>query len=813
MAELVINNFTRGQLDHDLNGRFDLPFYFNGFEIIRNFLSNYKGNVKYRPGFEFISKIRDNREAVLMEFRFNTEQAYLLEFTEGKLRFYTYDGNGNFGYVVDTIPANKVPALSSNSQDGFVVSDSRGNSNCYTVFNGDNKAPIGDWKTYWLQLKYPDNKILKEYKIKADSVFTTEYPSAWAMQASADGQAWTTIDSRSGQKFSSGQERSYTVNNDVPYLYYRIKFSAGVTSNGNGEMQKLTLLTVDENPPIVELDTGITLQQAMKLQKAQNADVMYLTMDGINPKKLKRTSAASFTIENALPTGIDFEELGYPAAVTFYSGRLWYAGFSKKPLSVYGSKTTEYDNFEIPSSPKDEDALKLTLADITDPIEWLVGGKQNLCAGNPEGISMINGGGYDVPITATEVNADLANREGASSATPALKDSQIFYISNDKRKVYMLDYDLMTEKYISTDLNWLAQDVTRARMKAIYAKRDDNNMLYTLLENGQLLGLLYNSRENINGWFPTETAGTVKSMATVTRPDGKDDLFICVERSGVHYLEKMSAEAEFSKFYESPHFLTDARKEYYNRIIAEELKQCNYLDCSTRFSALLNIGISVGENIVTAAADVFEAAHFGHYIVYKTDTGKEYGYFRIEEVLSPTQARVSMLSDGFYPESWSSWYISFNEIGGLTDFEGQTVSVVADGGYLGEFAVADGKISFDREMTSCIVGLPYRGILKSFNLGMVVNGRNLQTSKKRIAEFVLRFVHSAGAKIGTDLNDMQDVQYFNPGVFMDLPPLPMDGDVRRNVPDEFDGEKYIFLMQDIPLPMNLTMIQYNMEFS
>lgn len=146
MAELVINNFTRGQLDHDLNGRFDLPFYFNGFEIIRNFLSNYKGNVKYRPGFEFISKIRDNQEAVLMEFRFNTEQAYLLEFTEGKLRFYTYDGNGNFGYVVDTIPENKVPALSSNSQDGFVVSDSRGNSNCYTVFNGDNEAPIGDWK-------------------------------------------------------------------------------------------------------------------------------------------------------------------------------------------------------------------------------------------------------------------------------------------------------------------------------------------------------------------------------------------------------------------------------------------------------------------------------------------------------------------------------------------------------------------------------------------------------------------------------------------------------------------------------------------
>ena len=101
MPQLVINNFTRGQLDHDLNGRFDLPFYFNGFEVCRNFISNYKGNVKFRTGMEYVAKTKSNQEAVLMEFRFNTEQSYLLEFTEGILRFYTYDANGNLGYVVD----------------------------------------------------------------------------------------------------------------------------------------------------------------------------------------------------------------------------------------------------------------------------------------------------------------------------------------------------------------------------------------------------------------------------------------------------------------------------------------------------------------------------------------------------------------------------------------------------------------------------------------------------------------------------------------------------------------------------------------
>lgn len=177
----------------------------------------------------------------------------------------------------------------------------------------------------------------------------------------------------------------------------------------------------------IELDTGITLEQAKKLQVTQNADAMYLTMDEINPKILKRESATQFSIADVLPDGIKFDETGYPACVTFYSARLWYGGFSKKPLTVYGSEVAEYNNFVIPESNiDDEDPLELTLSEITDPIEWMVGGKTNLYVGNAEGITLINGGGYEIPITATEVNADLANKEGASRAVPTQKDSQVF---------------------------------------------------------------------------------------------------------------------------------------------------------------------------------------------------------------------------------------------------------------------------------------------------------------------------------------------------------------------------------------------------
>lgn len=815
MAQLVINNFTRGKLDHDLNGRFDLPFYFNGFEVCRNLISNYKGNIKFRTGFKYEAQPFNNTEPVLKEFRFNTEQSYLLEFTENKLRFYTYDANGNFGYVYDTEAKNEAPVFTSNSQDGYEVSDALGKSDCYTIFNGVSSYVMGAWRNYWVQIKYPSAKIVKSYKIKADSVGEPEYPTAWSLWGSNDGNVWQTIEAKNGQSFSLGEEKTFEVRNDEAFAYYRLAFTDGRLYGINGEIGRVQFFTVDENPLPIELDTGITLEQAKKLQVTQNADAMYLTMDEINPKILKRESATQFSIADVLPDGIKFDETGYPACVTFYSARLWYGGFSKKPLTVYGSEVAEYNNFVIPESNiDDEDPLELTLSEITDPIEWMVGGKTNLYVGNAEGITLINGGGYEIPITATEVNADLANKEGASRAVPTQKDSQVFYISNDRRKVYMFDYDLLTEKFLSMDLNWLAQDVTRGRLKEIHYKRDDNNIIYALLDNGQMAGLLYNSRESIMGWFPLETNGTATSMCTVTRPDGKDDLFIGVNRANGWNIERLAPEVEFTSFYDTPYYRKDKNKQVYNRLIAEELKQCVYLDNASIVNYLQEVSVTYdGNGTVTADTQIFSEEHIGHYIVYKTETGREYGYFRITEYISPTSVKVELESEGCYPNTWGRFYISFNEVSGLEAFNGQKVPVVVDGGYLEEFEIQDGKLLLGREATSIVVGYGYEGILKTFNLGFYANGKNLQTTHKRISEFVLRFVNSAGGKIGTDLDSMQEIQYFSINGFLDLPPLPMDGDEKRTIPDTTAEEKYIYLVQDLPLPLNLTMIQYNVQFS
>ena len=664
-AVQVFNNFVRGQLDHDLNGRFDLPIYFNGFEYSRNYFVNYKGNLKNRTGFEYVAGAAD---CVLQEFRFSKDQTYLMLFTDNSCDFYSYDQYGSFGYITS-------------------------------------------------------------------------------------------------------------------------------------------------------LTTDMSLTQAKTAKFAQNGDVVYVTHAGSTPRVITRTGASTFTWSTPTTTGLDFTTLGNPRACAFYQKRLWFGGFTLKPTTVCGSESGVYTQFTIKTQNiVDSDPISITLSDITDPIVWMCGGKKNLNVGNAEGVSLVNGGSIEI-ITPYLCYSSLANTERASSTDPVLKDGLLFYSSLDSRKMYYFQYDLMTESFVSTECTLVAKDATVGKIKRIVYKRDDDDLLYVLMEDGTMAAVVFNQSENINGWFPITTQGTILDIETVTRPDGKDDLYICVQRSGGVFLERMADPVEFTRFLDTD-FENDPTKEHYNRLIAEQLKKCNYLDCSSIFNQFKTSTLTYTptsddntEGTITSSASDFSSASVGHYIVYKTQTGVEYCVFEILEYIDDENVSVKMTSAGsFYATYTGGWYLSFSSVAGLSDFEGQNVYVVADGGYLGEFPVEDGVCSFNRECQSVCIGIPYRVIANTFVIGQSGETANGQTMHKSIATYKMRFVDTAGVEIGTDINEMQEVQQFSPAGFFDLPPLPMNGDFKLPARDRTESEKRVYLSQKFPLPFNLTMLQLDIDY-
>lgn len=131
------------------------------------------------------------------------------------------------------------PTFLSNSTDGHVVSDARGNSDIYTVFNGVGSKQIGNWSTYWIQEKFPTNVFINSYSITADNAGNAEYPSTWELQGSNNGSSWDSLDLQNNLEFYIGETKTFPVYLSKSYKYYRLVFIDGAESGGNGELGRV----------------------------------------------------------------------------------------------------------------------------------------------------------------------------------------------------------------------------------------------------------------------------------------------------------------------------------------------------------------------------------------------------------------------------------------------------------------------------------------------------------------------------------------------------------------------------------------------
>ena len=85
----IKTNFTAGEVSRRLLGRGDLRAYDNGALALRNLFIHPTGGVTRRSGLAFVDAARGAGR--LVAFEFNTEQTYLLVFSDGKIDVYEDD--------------------------------------------------------------------------------------------------------------------------------------------------------------------------------------------------------------------------------------------------------------------------------------------------------------------------------------------------------------------------------------------------------------------------------------------------------------------------------------------------------------------------------------------------------------------------------------------------------------------------------------------------------------------------------------------------------------------------------------------------
>ena len=84
----IATSFNGGELSPRMGGRVDTAIYQVGVEKAENFLPTVEGAIVKRPGFEHIIDAAATA-GWLTTFRFNLTQDYLIEWSDGALRFFT----------------------------------------------------------------------------------------------------------------------------------------------------------------------------------------------------------------------------------------------------------------------------------------------------------------------------------------------------------------------------------------------------------------------------------------------------------------------------------------------------------------------------------------------------------------------------------------------------------------------------------------------------------------------------------------------------------------------------------------------------
>lgn len=756
-------NFSSGQIDHDLMGRFDLPTYASGTDVFQNFISNFKGNAIFSAGF--ISQVAF-QDCAFVEFKFGITQNYICCFFTNFVQFLAFSDAGVFGWVLNSGGTTLQVA------SPYTLADAQ-----YLSIRG--AYAQNDDVMYITHRSYDPYKLTRT---SANSFTLATY-------------------TRTADPFYGPVNGTSTTSNTIGTgsLTFTVSASAGYVANA--------IITISETSTTVNFLIG--------------------TVTSYSGTSL----VVDITTANGSGTHTDWtivQTANWPGACAFYQGKLYMASSLAGLTNVWFSNAGTYDDFTIQDPLTDASGFAFTCTNITQQIEWLFPADYSLIAGATDGILVINGGAINTAITPGTVQALITSAYPTNGVYPLKKDALVFYQGQISRNIFTIRYDILMQTFSSQDCNLESYDMTRGLLSKMRYKRDRNDLIFSQRGDGNLVSMVFKQDERINGWHLRTTQGTIADIAMIGDNLGNPQLFILVNRNGTYYIEQQAPYVEFKKpadFWTqnpaNPQMNPNQQMDdvAYIRYVSEQSRACNYLDNSMYFSDLRSSTITFTQTgtdpsshapigTLVSNANDFSSGSVGSHVVYKTATGYESGRFLITAYTNATTVSVTAIQipqgiNRSALNTWSSWYMSFLTVSGLSQYNGQSVGIVQDGGYNGAQVISGGAVTLNEQTTSVCIGYLYTGIIKSMCIGFQLQASNTQVTQKEIDRVSLRCVNSLGMKVGSSLYDLQEVQLRSPSDINYLPPAPVDGTQDIDVDSDSEEDFYFYIVQDQPLPCTI----------
>jgi len=471
----ILTNFTSGELSPRLNGRIDMEKYYNGASSINNFQVLMHGGLQKRSGTRYIAPIKTQTGS--------NSGARLIPFVFSKTQAYILE----FGH------------------------------NYIRFFKDEGQITSGG-SVYEISTTYTAAQLSEiEYVQSADVLYLVH-------------------DDHKPRKLSRTGHTAWSIS-DVDFFDgpYDAANTSSTTLTPSGTSGSVTVTA--SSSVFVANDVG----RSVRIKHSSTWGFGIITAFG---------SATSVTVavnadRNYGGTGAvtdwrlgTFYTGNFPTKITFFEERLFYAGTTQQPSTVFGSMSADFDKFSptsVDGSVNDDNGLSFTLvSDQVNQITGMYGGKF-LHIFTKNGAFNMSSGSATQGITPTTVQVTNETNDGAADKKVSPASKSVLFIGKNKKRLREFAYNIDYDSFTTPDMTVLSEHVGFGGFEECSFANYPNNILWVRRGDGVLLGFTYYRDQDVTAWHRHTIAGTnakVKSIAVIPGVDDAfDTLYLIIERT------------------------------------------------------------------------------------------------------------------------------------------------------------------------------------------------------------------------------------------------------------------------------------------
>jgi hypothetical protein len=214
---------------------------------------------------------------------------------------------------------------------------------------------------------------------------------------------------------------------------------------------------------------------------------------------------------------------GYPRAIGFYEERLYLAGTTGQPQTIFGSVSADFEN-HAPGT-LDDSAVNFTIAsDKVNVIKHILPARfLQILTTSAE--FTLSGGSGTTPVSPTNVNVLRETTFGTSDVRPLRAGNSTILIQKGQEKVKEITFDLDTDGLLGIDLSILADHIPRGGLTDMVWQQEPELILWFVHSDGRLIGLTYDRANGAIGWHEHPLGGNAVVESVTAIPSGSEDQF------------------------------------------------------------------------------------------------------------------------------------------------------------------------------------------------------------------------------------------------------------------------------------------------